>query len=308
MSSVVSLVYFVSISPQEKYIKGFQRIISDFTTIFPGFQIRLYVDDTVPVDSPILKMAATAHFVTVIKFDFGDQAPYVKAGARFLVFQDPSVHVAVTRDIDSLLTMLDAKLVTDFVNGKNKILRFEEHYPSEAMLRRLFKPKTKNFPFISFEKAFNGGNGGERPSSGSNGAHFLYRPPEDAVLAGGFAIKLDPSDKIMNYKEFIEKNPTICLDTDTRRGFDEIYLTQVFGNVVQVEVFACFMFRRQYRNGEWVRYIDVEASKGNIDVRKLPPLLGFTNDSFLPAATKKAGDNLESTKSTACTKKRRLDR
>lgn len=94
MSSVVSLVYFVSISPQEKYIKGFQRIISDFTTIFPGFQIRLYVDDTVPVDSPILKMAATAHFVTVIKFDFGDQAPYVKAGARFLVFQDPTVHVA----------------------------------------------------------------------------------------------------------------------------------------------------------------------------------------------------------------------
>ena len=92
------------------------------------------------------------------------------------------------------------------------------------------------------------------------------------------------------------------MDTDTRRGFDEIYLTQVFGNVVQVEFFACFMFRRQYRN------IDAEASKGNMDVRKLPPLLEFTNDSSLPAATKKAGDNLESTKSTACTKKRRLDR
>ena len=308
MLSVVSLVYFVSKSPQEKYYKGFERIISEFPEIFPEFQIRLYVDDTVPIDSPILMMAATAAFVTVLKFDFGDQAPYVKAGARFLVFQDPTVRVAVTRDIDSPFTKLDAKLVTEFVNSKNTILRFEEHYPSEAMLRRLFKPKTKNFPFISFEKAFNGGNGGERPSSGSNGAHFLYRPQEDAVMAGGFAIKLDHSSNIVNYKEFIEKNPTICLDTDTRRGFDEIYLTQVFGHVVEVEVFACFMFRRQRRNGEWVRHIDVEAAKGNMDVRKLPPLLGYTNDSPLPAATKKVGDNLKSTKSAACTKKRRLDR
>jgi hypothetical protein len=276
MAKVISLSFFICNElKSDKYIDGFKEMIKTRDKHFPGWVIWLYVDETVPNNHETIILANGAADVIVKFFNFPMKDAYVKAGARALPCHEADqVDVFISRDIDSPLTELDAKIVRNFLTDtKAVVLRYHEVFPYERYLKKIGGSVTKakgvkrKYNVRSCEEVFPE----IRPSKDTD-----YYTHPDSFIGGGLGVKLRASgspESYLRYEDFMIKHPDLLKDSPQRRGYDEHYFAATFAELPNQSVEVVMM--RGKRSGQLVLFEDVCNAEGSYSKKIVPSLIEY---------------------------------
>jgi hypothetical protein len=273
MAKVISLSFFICNDlNSEKYEDGFVEMIKTRDKHFPDWIIWLYIDDTVPKDHKTVLLAKQSVNVVLKDFNFSMKEAYVKAGARALPCHEADqVEVFISRDIDSPLTALDARIVNEFLADSNAVvLRYHEVFPFEKFLKsigRKFKGVKRKYNVRSCEETF--------PEIKLLKNCDYYSHP-NSFIGCGLGVKLrmpESPSAYLDYEEFMLQNPNLLSDNPQRRGYDEHYFAAAFSELPNMSVEVVMM--RGKREGEFVLFSDICSAEGSYAKKDVPSLMDY---------------------------------
>ena len=111
-----------------KYITGAIRNVELAPTYFPGWEMRFYVDDTVPSDA--IKRLKDLGGNVIMRPDNMKDGASIGMFWRFLVSDDESIDRFIVRDSDSRLNARDRFAVEEWIQSDNKSTHMVRDHPN----------------------------------------------------------------------------------------------------------------------------------------------------------------------------------
>ncbi len=107
------IISFSLFGDERLYLDGAVENVIAARTLFPGWQVRFYVDNSVPADYVIRLASEGADIVQMPE----QEKPYEGLFWRFLVAADPNVARFLVRDADSVLSLRDRHMVDAWIKS-----------------------------------------------------------------------------------------------------------------------------------------------------------------------------------------------
>lgn len=117
------VISFSLFGNDERYLLNIDDCINGYKTIYPDWIIRVYVGKD--VNSLVLDKLKNYGCELIIMNSKGIDFRYMFW--RFLVFDDPGIKIAIVRDIDSMASVREKKMIDDWISSGKKLHIIRDH-------------------------------------------------------------------------------------------------------------------------------------------------------------------------------------